>query len=81
MDISALRSFFLWGALLNYLIITVMFMAFLFVGDRIYSLHQRWFNLDRRTFDGALYLFLGFYKIGTHAFFLVPWLALLIIAN
>ena len=76
MDISTLRWFFFWCSLLNYLLLGVMFAVYIFAGDRIYSLHNRWFTLDREIFSVAMYFFLGFYKLFILIFCLVPWLAL-----
>ena len=73
------QAFLLWGAGLNYLVLSVVFLAWIFAGDALYRLHSRWFDLDRRTCDAAIYLMLGLYKLGTWMFFLVPWLVLCIL--
>ena len=78
MDVSTLRLFFFWCALLNYLALGAMAAVFVFAGDRIFALHRRWFALERESFEAAFYFFLGFYKICILVFCLVPWLALLI---
>jgi hypothetical protein len=78
MDVSTLRLFFFWCALLNYLALGAMAAVFVFAGDRIFALHRRWFALDRDVFDVAMYFFLGFYKLFVFVFCLVPWIALLI---
>ena len=39
-------------------------------------LHQRWFALTDAQIDGYMYAFLGFYKLATWFFLLVPALVL-----
>lgn len=76
MTVELVRTVLLRCVLLNYALLILMFLAFVLKGDAILRLHRRWFDLDRRTFHLAFYLFLGVYKLFTMAFFLVPWLAL-----
>jgi hypothetical protein len=81
MTLSQLQSFFGWGALLNYAVMIVGFLAWVLAGDALFRLHARWFDLDRRTCHAAAYLILGFYKITTWVFFVVPWIALCILGR
>lgn len=75
------QSFLLWCAVINYSVMIVVFLAWVFGGNALYRLHARWFDLDRRTCDGAIYLMLGLYKLATWMFFLVPWLALCLLSH
>ena len=77
--LSQAQSFLLWGAGLNYAVMVVAFLAWTVAGDALYRLHTRWFDLDRRTCDAAVYLMLGLYKLATWMFFVVPWLVLCIL--
>lgn len=76
-----LQSFLLWGAALNYVVLLVTFAAWVLAGDAIYRIHARWFAIDRAQCHRSVYLMLGVYKLGIWLFFLVPWLALLIVRS
>lgn len=78
-SLSQAQSFLLWCAGIHYAILIVTFLAWTWAGDALYRLHARWFDLDRRTCDAAIYLMLGFYKLATWLFFLVPWIVLCIL--
>ncbi|MDD2453153.1 MAG: hypothetical protein PHI81_01895 [Synergistaceae bacterium] len=78
MDSSTLCWFFFWCTVINYLILGGMTAAFVLLGDKIFALHRRWFDLDKGTFEVAMYFFLGIYKILVLVFCFVPWIALLI---
>jgi len=79
MDIQTLQSFFGWCTILNiaFLILTSIILAA--AGDPVYRLHSYLYRLTRDQFNGAVYSWIGAYKIATTAFFLVPWIALEII--
>jgi hypothetical protein len=79
MTLEQLQSFLLWGAVLNYAVLLVAFASWVFAGDALYRLHTRWFAIDRAQCHRSVYLMLGVYKLGTWLFFVVPWLALLIV--
>ena len=78
MDISTLRWFFFWCAILNALILGGCTLGIALAGDRIYHFHRKWFALDREAFYTVVYFFLGLYKILILVFGFVPGLALLI---
>ena len=82
MDIELLTRFFMWCTILN---VALLFLSFLIVafglgGDFVYRIHSKWFPMPRDTFNLALYLLIGIYKIFVFVFNIVPWIALTIIA-
>lgn len=79
MDISTLRSFFMWCTILNAALLIVPSCICVFATDWIHRFHGRWFPMPKETFIVVFYGFLGFYKILILVFNLVPYLALLII--
>jgi hypothetical protein len=81
MTLDQLQAFLLWGAALNYVALLVTFATWVLAGDAICRIHARWFALDRAQCHRSVYLMLGVYKLGIWLFFVVPWLALLIVRS
>jgi hypothetical protein len=78
MDIDFLRSFFLHCTVINYLILFVWFLFFIFARNWLKGIHGRWFKLSDAQFDSIHYGGLAVYKIGILLFNLVPLVALYI---
>ena len=76
MDIELLRHGLLLSAVVNYVILTIWFLAFVWFHDAILRLHGRWFRLTPERFDAISYAGMAIYKIGVLLFNLVPWLVL-----
>ncbi len=68
-----------WSALINYALLTLWFLMFLFAHDWLYNFHHRWFDMPVQTFDAVHYLAMALYEVAIILFFLVPWVALLIV--
>ncbi len=81
MDIVMLTDFFMWCTILNagLLVLSFSLIAFGFGSDLVYRIHSKWFPMSRETFNTALYLLIGVYKLLVFVFNLVPWLVLVII--
>jgi len=79
MDITAIRSFFLWCTILNAGLLCLSFLILAFAGDWVYRMHTRWFPMPRATFNVVIYSFLGLYKIAIWVLCIVPYVALLIV--
>jgi hypothetical protein len=79
MSIESTRTFLLWCTAINYGVLVVWFLAFVFAHDWMLGLHGRWFRLPREQFDAVHYAGMGIYKIGILLFNLVPLIALYII--
>lgn len=80
MDITTVRTFFLWCTIINAILLTGSSLVCIFASDSIYPIHSRLFKVSRESFNTMFYSFIGLYKILWMVFNLVPWLALLIIA-
>lgn len=76
MTLHEFRDFLLWCAGLNYAVLLVWFVVFVFARDWMYALHARWFKLSAEVFDGIHYSAMAAYKIGILLFNLVPLIAL-----
>jgi len=79
MKIEILSRFLLWCTLLNYALLIVWFLAFFFLRDFIYVLHQRFFRISVEQFNAINYAGIAFYKILILVFNLIPYIALKII--
>jgi hypothetical protein len=76
MDLASLKTFLAWTTVLNYIVLTAWFGAFLVARGWLFRLHTRWFHLSREGFDAIHYGGMAAYKIGVLLFNLVPLVAL-----
>jgi hypothetical protein len=76
MTIVEIKEILVWCVGLNYAILVVWFGVFVFAHDRLYRLHNRWFNISIETFDMLHYAGMSMYKIATLVFNVVPLVAL-----
>lgn len=65
-----------WSLLINYTILLVWVVVFIFFKDWIRSLHGRWFDIPAQQFDVIHYMLMGIYKLLILLFNLVPYLVL-----
>lgn len=72
MSIEVTRSFLLWCTVINYGVLLVWFLVFVFAHEWIERIHGRWFRLSRDQFDALHYAGMSIYKIGIILFNLVP---------
>ena len=79
MSTEAARNFLLWATVINYGIMMVWFLFFVFAHDWIQGIHGRWFRLSRDQFDTIHYAGMSVFKIGIILFNLVPLAALCIL--
>jgi len=70
------KDFLLWCLGLNYVILFIWFLAFVFARDWMHAMHGRWFKLSAETFDAIHYSGMAVYKIGILLFNLVPLAAI-----
>ena len=54
----------MWSTILNYMIISICFIAFIFAHDLIYNVHHKWFKFSIEKFDTIHYKDMACYKIG-----------------
>ena len=79
MSIEVTRTFLLWCTILNYGILLLWFLVFVFAHDWILRIHVRWFRLSSEQFDAIHYVGMAIFKIGIMLFNLVPLVVLHII--
>ena len=79
MDIQTLTSFFMWCTIINTGFLFFLALIYLLVPNLAYRLQSRFIPISRETFDIVFYSFIGFFKAVVLVFFVVPWIALLII--
>ncbi|MFH7804811.1 DUF6868 family protein [Acinetobacter sp. BSP-53] len=73
--------FLLCSLLINYIILMIWFLLFIFARNWMKQLHCKWFQLSDHTFDAIHYGGMAIYKIGILLLNLVPFLALYLIRN
>ena len=79
MSVEVIRSFLLWCTVINYGILLVWFLVFVFAHDRIQRIHGRWFRLSDDQFDALHYAGMAVLKIGIILLNLVPFVVLSIL--
>ena len=79
MTIEVTRNFLLCCTVINYGVLLVWFLVFVFAHDLIQQIHGRWFRLSRDQFDALHYAGMSIFKIGILLFNLVPFVALSIL--
>jgi hypothetical protein len=79
MTIAVTRNFLLWCMVINYGILLVWFLVFVFAHDWMLRIHGRWFRLSRDQFDALHYAGMSIFKIGILLFNLVPFIVLSIL--
>jgi len=78
-SIEVTRSFLLWCTVINYGILLVWFLVFVFAHDWIQRIHGRWFRLSGEQFDALHYAGMTILKTGIILLNLVPFVVLSII--
>lgn len=76
MNTTQLADFLLYCALVNYSILIIWFLAFVFAKGWMKSLHRQWFKLSDQSFDAMHYGSMAVYKIGIMLLNLAPYIAL-----
>ncbi|MFH1966075.1 MAG: DUF6868 family protein [Acidobacteriota bacterium] len=69
----------MWCIIINGALLVLCSILFMFAPGLVYRTHSKWFPMPRETFNMAIYLFLGLFKIIFLVFNAVPYLALVII--
>jgi hypothetical protein len=80
MSIATVRGVLLWGAIINYALLALWGLLTLLARDWLHR-KGRWFGLPAETFDAINYAGIVFYKVSIFLFFLVPNIALRIVAG
>jgi hypothetical protein len=80
MSIATVRGVLLWGAVINYALLASWGLLTLLARDRIRR-KAPWFGVPAETFDAINYAGILFYKVSIFLFYLVPYIALRIVAG
>ena len=81
MDIQKLKAAIFWCMILNGGLLALSTVAFILIPDFIFQIHGMLFAITREAYDGAIYNFLGLFKIIWLTFNVVPYIALRIVGN
>jgi hypothetical protein len=81
MSIELTRHFLLWCTVINYGVLLVWFLVFVFARNWIQRIHGRWFGLPNGQFYSLHYAGMAIYKIGILLFNLVPFVVLCMVAD
>jgi hypothetical protein len=81
MSIAVVRKALLWCAVINYGVLIMWWLFFLFTHDWMHGLHSRWFHLSVEQFDALHYTGMALYKVGILLLNLVPYIALRIVGR
>ncbi len=81
MNIELIRDFLLWCTVINYAVLCVWFLVFIYAYEWMRQMHGRWFRMSDEHFDMIHYAGMSLYKIGILLLSLIPFIALTIIAK
>ena len=76
MTIAVTRTFLLWCTVINYGVLLLWFLVFVFAHDWIHRMHSRWFHMSHEQLDALHYAGMSMFKIGILLFNLVPFVVL-----
>jgi hypothetical protein len=77
--IDLIHRVLLWCTVIDYGILLVWFLAFVYAHDWIQRLHGGWFRLSGDQFDALHYAGMTVFKVGIMLFNLVPLVVLSIV--
>jgi hypothetical protein len=61
---------------LSVIVLLIMFFFTMAAADWAYSIHSRWFRIDRSSFDTIWYCWMGVVKMIAFMFFLFPYVSI-----
>lgn len=79
MTLELARTFLLYCTVVDYGILLIWFLAFVFAHELMIGLHSRWFHLRHDQFDALHYAGMSIFKVGIMLFNLVPFVALTVL--
>lgn len=80
MDVQMLTDFFLWCMIVNVIVYAWAALWLIIAPDFVFRMQGRLLSVTRERFDGAVYAYLGAYKLLIIVFNFTPYVALSIIA-
>lgn len=78
MNRNSLQVFFGWCLLLNGALLVFSSLVIRFAHAQVFWMHSDWVALNNETFNLAVYLLLGIWKLLVIVFNLVPYVALVV---
>jgi hypothetical protein len=79
MNLNTTRDILFWCTVINYGLLLVWFLVFVFAHEWMFRMHTRWFRITLEQFDAIHYATMAIYKVGIMLFNLAPYVALLIV--
>lgn len=79
MTIEIARGFFFWCSIINYALLLVWALPFVFWREGLYRWWCRWFRISPELFDTMNIAGISLYKIGIFLFNIVPCIALYLV--
>ena len=76
-----LKAFFLWCTIINGCLLALSTIVFILAPEAIFQIHSKLLPVSQETYNNAIYLFLGLFKIIWLTFTLVPYVALRVIGD
>ena len=80
MNLSQLQQFLLWCTIINYVLLILWWVILILPHEWIYNFSGKPLKLSPEEFDKCNFTGIVFYKLGIILLFLVPYIALRIIA-
>ena len=76
MTIDVLKTFLGWCTIINYGLLIIWFLLFVFARPWLHQMHSEWFNISDENFDLIHYVLMSFYKFNIFLFMLIPYIVL-----
>ena len=76
MDIEIWQKFLCYCTKINVGILLLWLVAYIFMGQKIYSIHSKWFKISLEQFHAFNYTGMGMYKMVIVFFNLIPCMVL-----
>ena len=80
MTVQIVRDTLLWCSIINIAFLLWWFLVLTFAHDWVYRMHSKWFKLSPESFDAIHYAAIAFYKLCIFLFYIIPYIALHIVA-
>ena len=80
MSLELVRAFFGWTSVINFGALLFVWVSVTVARDLVYSVHNRFMPMSKEAWNQSMYMMLGFYKISTFVFCIIPYAALCIIS-
>ena len=78
-NIDIVREFFMWCSIINMGLLLISWLFFWTGSGWIYQMHSKWFKISQEQFYALWYSILAFWKISIFLFYIVPYIAMLIV--